>query len=379
MSSFISPDRLRKPKYPDKSQTTHDGTDIVAAEPLFRRMLLLERRRCERAESRFALMLLDLEELTRTPDAPRTDDIAAAIAGAVRETDITGWYEPSSTIGVIFTEFATTDRPTLETVTIERIKRALARILGPAQLELIRISCHFFPDDDSGGISNSKPGRMFHSNNQKKDSERKYASAIKRAVDVAGSLAALIVLTPFFIIIPIVIKLTSPGPVFFRQARVGQFGQLFTFLKFRSMYVNSDPTIHKEYVRGLIDRKGDHSGGTYKIKNDPRVTAVGRLLRKTSLDEFPQFINVLRGEMSLVGPRPPIPYEFESYSLWHRRRILEAKPGITGAWQVDGRSRTTFDEMVRMDLRYIRNQSLLLDTKILLKTPFAVVRGDGAY
>jgi lipopolysaccharide/colanic/teichoic acid biosynthesis glycosyltransferase len=142
--------------------------------------------------------------------------------------------------------------------------------------------------------------------------------------------------------------------------------------------VNSDPAIHKEYIRNLIGNKVGDSGA-YKIKNDPRVTPIGRFLRKSSLDELPQFINVLKGEMSLVGPRPPIPYEFESYALWHRRRILEAKPGITGLWQVDGRSRTTFDEMVRMDLRYIRNQSFWLDVKILLKTPFAVLSGDGAY
>jgi lipopolysaccharide/colanic/teichoic acid biosynthesis glycosyltransferase len=132
-------------------------------------------------------------------------------------------------------------------------------------------------------------------------------------------------------------------------------------------------------VRSLIENKLDEPAGSFKIKNDPRVTAVGRMLRKSSLDELPQFINVLRGDMSLVGPRPPIPYEFESYSLWHRRRILQARPGITGEWQVHGRSRTTFDEMVRMDLRYIRNQSLWLDVKILLKTPLAVISGDGAY
>ena len=145
------------------------------------------------------------------------------------------------------------------------------------------------------------------------------------------------------------------------------------------MYVNNDAEIHKIYVQNLIERKVNESEGTFKIKNDPRITAFGRFLRKSSLDELPQFINVLKGEMSLVGPRPPIPYEFEKYSLWHRRRILEVKPGITGEWQVNGRSRTTFDEMVRMDLRYIRNQCIWLDLKILLKTPLAVVTASGAY
>ena len=173
--------------------------------------------------------------------------------------------------------------------------------------------------------------------------------------------------------------MTSEGPVFFRQKRIGQLGREFTFLKFRSMYVNNDPEIHRQYVQNLIAKKVDEAGGAYKIKNDSRVTRIGKFLRKSSLDELPQFLNVLGGEMSLVGPRPPIPYEFENYSLWHRRRILEVNPGITGEWQVSGRSRTTFDEMVRMDLRYIQRQSIWLDLKILLKTPFAVISGDGAY
>jgi lipopolysaccharide/colanic/teichoic acid biosynthesis glycosyltransferase len=189
----------------------------------------------------------------------------------------------------------------------------------------------------------------------------------------------MMVLVPIFAVIAVLIKANSKGPIFFRQKRVGQFGREFTFLKFRSMVANNDPARHKEYVRKLINRELDGLDGTYKIKDDPRITPVGRWLRKTSMDELPQFINVLIGNMSLVGPRPPLPYEFEDYSLWHRRRILEAKPGITGAWQVGGRSRTTFDDMVRMDLRYIRNQSLWLDVKILLKTPFAVLRGNGAF
>jgi lipopolysaccharide/colanic/teichoic acid biosynthesis glycosyltransferase len=150
-------------------------------------------------------------------------------------------------------------------------------------------------------------------------------------------------------------------------------------LKFRSMHMDNDPGIHEEYVRKLIANEVMDSGGAYKIKDDPRVTPIGRFIRRTSLDELPQFVNVLTGEMSLVGPRPPISYEFETYALWHRRRVLEVKPGITGIWQVHGRSRTTFDEMVRMDLLYIRNQSIWLDLKILLKTPLAVISGAGAF
>ncbi|MCH8268616.1 MAG: sugar transferase [Acidobacteria bacterium] len=200
-------------------------------------------------------------------------------------------------------------------------------------------------------------------------------------MDIVGSILALIVFSPVFVAIALAIKLSSKGPILFRQDRVGQYGKSFTFLKFRSMHCASDHSLHKEYVRRLIAGKTDpkQSKGVYKIVADPRVTRVGEFLRKTSLDEFPQFLNVLRGEMSLVGPRPPIPYEFESYDIWHRRRVLEVKPGITGLWQVTGRSRTTFDDMVRLDLRYARSWSPWLDLKILLKTPQAVFSRQGAY
>src|SRR5262249_10560418 len=198
-----------------------------------------------------------------------------------------------------------------------------------------------------------------------------------RSLDVGGSLAALLLFLPFFLIIPVFIKMTSTGPVLFKQRRLGKSGREFTVLKFRSMYVESDPKIHEKYTKDLIQRNTGNSDGTYKIKNDPRIFPFGHLLRVTSLDELPQLINVLRGDMSLVGPRPPIPYEFESYDLWHRRRLLEAKPGITGLWQVNGRNRVEFDEMVRLDLTYAQTWSPWLDLQILWRTPRAVV--DGAH
>jgi lipopolysaccharide/colanic/teichoic acid biosynthesis glycosyltransferase len=192
------------------------------------------------------------------------------------------------------------------------------------------------------------------------------------------------VLSPVLLVVAATVKLTSRGPVLFRQKRIGQHGKPFTFLKFRSMYINNDASEHKEYVRKLIEgraeQKADAANGNtvFKLANDPRITPVGRFLRRTSLDELPQLFNVLSGEMSLVGPRPPVPYEVEVYATWHRRRLLEAKPGITGLWQVYGRSRVEFDDMVRLDLRYARACSPLLDLKILLQTPKAVFGGDGA-
>jgi lipopolysaccharide/colanic/teichoic acid biosynthesis glycosyltransferase len=156
-----------------------------------------------------------------------------------------------------------------------------------------------------------------------------------------GSAAALLLLSPVFLMVAALVKLSSKGPVLFRQERLGQFGKTFTFLKFRSMYANNDRKIHQEFMKRVI--KGDHDGRAeggskpvYKMTNDPRITRIGSILRKTSLDELPQFINVLRGEMSLVGPRPPIAYECHEYDIWHRRRVLEVKPGITGLWQVRG-------------------------------------------
>jgi lipopolysaccharide/colanic/teichoic acid biosynthesis glycosyltransferase len=206
----------------------------------------------------------------------------------------------------------------------------------------------------------------------------------KRAIDVAGSAALLLVLSPIFAAIAIAIKLSSEGPVFFAQERLGQFGAPFKCLKFRTMYSNNDPKIHRDYVERFIagkamEARSDSGSVVYKITNDPRITPVGRLLRKLSFDEIPQFWNVLCGDMSLVGPRPPVAYEFRVYDIWHRRRVLEVKPGVTGLWQVSGRSRTSFDDMVRLDLRYSQSWSLWLDLKILAATPRAVLTGDGAY
>ena len=344
-------------------------------EAVFKRMLSVERQRCERTGSRFALMLVDMDAIAGSLSEPAREELARAIGAAMRETDITGWYRNLSVIGTILTALNGTCLETLESVVVERAKRILATHLDAARMDRISISCHIFPEKSAGGPPDSDSSRIFYAGRERPV----FSTVLKRAVDVSGSLAALAVLAPLLLAIAILIKLTSKGPVFYKQKRIGQFGANFTFLKFRSMFLNNDPAIHQEYVRNLIAKKVEGGGGAYKIKNDPRVTPVGKFLRRSSLDELPQFINVLRGEMSLVGPRPPIPYEFESYSLWHRRRILEARPGITGLWQVEGRSRTTFDDMVRMDLRYISNRSFWLDLKILIKTPFAVFSGDGAY
>lgn len=203
---------------------------------------------------------------------------------------------------------------------------------------------------------------------------------IKRTFDTFTAIVALTLLSPLLLIVAIVIKLDSPGPVFYRQPRVGENGRLFTMFKFRSMKTGNNASVHRQHVAKLIQENlsVDQFGGkSLKLENDPRITWVGKIIRKTSIDELPQLINILRGEMSLVGPRPPLPYEVELYQDWHKRR-LEALPGVTGIWQIKGRNRVSFDEMVRMDIEYIETQSFWLDVKILLQTPIAVIAGIGA-
>jgi exopolysaccharide biosynthesis polyprenyl glycosylphosphotransferase len=202
---------------------------------------------------------------------------------------------------------------------------------------------------------------------------------LKRSIDILGALIALILLAPLMLVVALVIRLTSPGPVIFKQTRLGKDGVAFDFYKFRSMFVNRDDLIHQKFVAELIKNGHENAGSTkFKMDADPRITAIGRFIRRTSIDELPQLFNVLKGDMSLVGPRPPIPYETKNYQAWHLRRILTVKPGITGLWQVTGRSRVSFNEMVRMDIRYIRECSLMVDLKILLKTVRVVLRGEGA-
>jgi lipopolysaccharide/colanic/teichoic acid biosynthesis glycosyltransferase len=206
----------------------------------------------------------------------------------------------------------------------------------------------------------------------------------KRMLDILGASVAIVLLTPVMLVTAVAVATSSPGPIIFRQKRLGRHGKPFVFYKFRSMCHNNNDQMHREFVTSLI--QGEHAninqGGAdkplYKLKADPRITGVGRVIRKTSIDELPQLFNVLKGDMSLVGPRPPLPYEVEKYQSWHLRRVLEVRPGITGLWQVEGRSKTTFDEMVRLDLRYTRICSMTTDLRILLRTVKAVVKDDGA-
>ena len=206
---------------------------------------------------------------------------------------------------------------------------------------------------------------------------------MKRVFDVIIASLGLLIATPFAAIIALLIKASSPGPVLFKQPRVGKDGKIFTFYKFRSMSVGNDDSRHRQYIKLFIEGKEEElkklQGGKklYKMTSDDRVTAVGKFLRRTSLDELPQLLNVIKGEMSMVGPRPHLAYEVELYKEWHRRR-LEGLPGITGWWQIHGRSRVAFDKAVEMDIWYLERQSLILDIRIMCRTITKAIVGRGA-
>ncbi|MGQ0542240.1 MAG: sugar transferase [Blastocatellia bacterium] len=206
---------------------------------------------------------------------------------------------------------------------------------------------------------------------------------VKRVSDIVISTAAVVLLSPIWLIAAIAVRLDSRGPILFRQERVGMDGRIFLCYKFRTMRADADENVHREAYQRNIDGVDDANAGDDdnpifgKVKDDFRITKPGKWLRRSSLDELPQFLNVLKGDMSVVGPRPPIPYEVEEYDIWHRKR-LDMKPGITGLWQVSGRNRLAFEEMVRIDLYYIENWSLWFDLKIIILTLPAILRGDGA-
>jgi exopolysaccharide biosynthesis polyprenyl glycosylphosphotransferase len=200
----------------------------------------------------------------------------------------------------------------------------------------------------------------------------KFPLLFKRTLDVVGALIGLIVLSPLLLLLALIIKLTSNGSVFFSQTRVGEKGKVFKMYKFRSMVTNA------EILKISLVGKNEQEGPVFKIKNDPRITPIGKIIRKYSLDELPQLLNVLVGDMSLVGPRPALPKEVEKYNDFHKLR-LAMRPGLTCIWQVSGRNKIGFEDWMKMDVKYIKSWSLWLDIKLLLKTVRVVITGDGAY
>jgi lipopolysaccharide/colanic/teichoic acid biosynthesis glycosyltransferase len=354
----------------------------VLDENSYHQMISVERKRTERSRKPFLLMLLDTGAFLSSDKNGRSlHTVLTALSSMTRETDVTGWYKNHSVVGVMFTEISITEKNVILSTMLGRVSGALRDQLTLEQFSHINISFHIYPEEWDQDSDHRPSNPTLYPDLLRRDESQRSKRLLKRLMDIAGSLFALTVLSPVFLLIAAAIRLLSPGPVFFRQRRVGQHGLPFELLKFRSMHQNCDPAIHKEYVTKLVAGTAEKqpsngsSQGVYKLTADARVTRLGSFLRRSSLDELPQFINVLKGEMSLVGPRPPLSYEVEAYDLWHRRRVLEAKPGITGLWQVNGRNRVKFDDMVRLDLIYARTWSPWLDLKILLRTPLAVIEG----
>ncbi len=358
-----------------------DGHGIFDEET-FQKTIASERRRTERSHKPLLLMLLDVgAEMSADTDV--LGKILGVLSRSTRETDVVGWYKHGVVVGAMFTEMDPEGKKYILSTMLTRITAALQGGLSFEQFNQLNVSFHWFPEEWGNGVP-KRPSKIFYRDLAETGNRKTVSGHIKRLMDIVGSLIALTIFSPLFLIVGAAIKLTSRGPVIFRQERLGQFGSTFTCLKFRSMCVNNDVTIHKEFIKQIINgeyeaKDAGNGQHVYKMTNDPRTTRLGRFLRRTSLDELPQFINVLKGEMSLVGPRPPLAYEFQQYDIWHRRRVLGVKPGITGLWQVNGRSRVRFDDMVRLDLRYVRSRSLWLDIQILLRTPRAVLLGNDGF
>jgi lipopolysaccharide/colanic/teichoic acid biosynthesis glycosyltransferase len=366
-------------------EVAHAATEReILDEVSFQERIARERRRTERSNRPFLLMLLDRGNRNSDDSSGQVlRDMLETLSVSIRETDVIGWYWENSVIGVVFTEVAADEgRSSLSTM-IARVSEILRDTLDMQLFSQIGMSFHVYPESANQGSQKSLGNATLYPDLLRPEQRQRHLQLAKRAIDILGSGAALLALAPVFIVTAMLVKLSSKGPIIYRQWRLGQFGQPFELLKFRSMRVDSDPNVHREFMKSVI--AGKHDGRcpdskepVYKMTNDRRITPIGKILRKSSLDELPQFMNVLKGEMSLVGPRPPLLYEYQEYQLWHRRRVLEARPGITGLWQVQGRSRVSFDDMVRLDLRYLRTWSLWLDLWIMLKTPRAVL-GDDAF
>ncbi len=358
---------------------------ILLSEDAFVSMLYLERRRAERADNRFVLVLVDVKKNVNGFAKDRTiQKLTKALTEATRETDVIGWYVENSLIGIIGTELGDASNELIQQKFLERLRNIFEAKMGWEKSSSISVSFHFFPEESGSSSGDHTANIKLYPEMQQRESARRFPLAVKRAIDIVGSAAALFFFAPIFGAVALAVKLSSKGPVLFKQERLGQHGKPFTVLKFRSMRTNCDAKIHQQYVEQFIAGQADGSSDkaekpVYKLQKDPRITKVGHFIRKTSLDELPQFWNVLRGDMSLVGPRPSLAYEYRAYELWHRRRVLEIKPGITGLWQVEGRSRTRFDDMVRLDLQYARAWSVWLDLRILAQTPAAVIQGTGAH
>jgi lipopolysaccharide/colanic/teichoic acid biosynthesis glycosyltransferase len=348
----------------------------LLSQALFHTVVIRERKRAERSERPIALVLVG------PAAAGAWDGVVERLAAAKDPTDVMGWYEPGARLGIVRSVSYPRAAGRPGDGAGHRVGGTLGSQLTAEAADGLPVRVHVHPHlERPAGDELGPLDLALYPELTRRPRKARAADAAKRGLDLAASLALLVLLAPAVALIAALVKLSSPGPALFGQTRVGHMMRPFTMRKFRTMYMHAPPDVHREFVTRFITAGGTNGAaadGSFKLTNDRRVTPLGRILRRTSLDELPQLWNVLRGDMSLVGPRPSLPYEWAQYRPWHRRRVLEAKPGLTGLWQVTGRSQTTFDEMVRLDLRYARTCSLRNDIAILARTPAAVIAGRGA-
>lgn len=366
--------------------TANNFRHSVLDEGVFKRVISRERKRAERSGSSLLMAIVTFIDFNSPAEPEKTAEIKALhLVGVIRETDVCGWLKEKDELGILFNLAEGQDIETSRQAVESKVREYLKQRLIHSTSQKLDISFQFFPEDRARRENTNNISLLFYPECSVEATHSDVVTALKLVMNLTVSLIALILLAPVFLFIALLVKATSAGPIFFRQERVGQFGKPFMLLKFRTMYADTDDSVHRNFIKAFIAQQISATGCSepvdmiYKLRDDPRITQIGKILRKMSLDELPQFVNVLRGEMSLVGPRPAIPYEIETYQAWHFYRFLARKPGITGLWQVTGRSMTTFDEMVRLDLKYIRNWSIWLDIKLIIATPWAVFHAKGAY
>jgi lipopolysaccharide/colanic/teichoic acid biosynthesis glycosyltransferase len=323
----------------------------------FNKIIKSERSRSDRNNEKFSLLTYDISEFRKNNS--KIHQLIDVLSSKIRISDEIGWFNKQR-IAILL---PVTDKDGANKVA-NNIGTYLHTVGIPSPLHDI----YMYPSPQWI----DKESSFNHSFNRENLHEKNITNIEipfwKRTIDIWISSIGLLLLSPIFLCIITLIKVVSPGSIFYKQERIGKSGKPFYLLKFRTMKENSDTASHREHVKELINGNKPMT----KLDNDSRIIPTGKILRRMYLDELPQLINVLRGEMSLVGPRPCIPYEAEEYLRWHTRRF-DTVPGMTGIWQIRGKNRRTFAEMIRMDIEYISKQSLWLDIKILVKTPFVIL------
>ena len=360
-----------------KPSTTQDDTiEQLLPKEVFRKIIDRERARANRTGEIFSLVVYILKGRREKHETLRL--LADTLSSSIRSIDAAGWLD-SQHIGVLL--------PETDSLGAERFAKKINYETHSLQL-LSNYEIFTYPSETLTNPENISPKEenkrtqihwdglhILHSQRQPDYMFCLTRRLLKRSFDCVAATICLLLLSPVFLFVSVFIKLVSPGPIFFKQQRIGYGGHPFTFLKFRTMQQGADNSEHQAYLATLINGdqdKKDADKPMTKLEHDPQIIPGGNVLRKSCVDELPQLFNVLHGEMSLVGPRPPIPYEVKEYHSWHRGRF-EALPGMTGLWQVSGKNRLSFKEMVRLDIRYAKDRSLWMDIKIIFRTPLAIL------